>query len=274
MNIQNLYLLNSILNDAPQPWQIGFQDSAAPGFSGVIELHNTLFFYLIVTVVGVFWVLGSIVINFNSIKSAISSKYLNHGKNVPSHKCYKLKKLNIKNYTVLTTTRPYSTLTNQSSDLKNLTIFNSYPVKVYENAFPMKKDILKENKGKSGIYMWTNKLTGDIYIGQSVDISKRLIKYFNLSYIKSRSSYLISKALLKYGYINFSFSILEYCNISDLTLREQYYFDNLNPQYNLLKVAGSSRGYKHLENTKLKISNALVLFEVRSIYRGKICSIW
>ena len=77
--MQNLYFLNSVLNDAPQPWQIGFQDSASPGFSGIIELHNTLFFYLIVIVVGVFWVLGSIIINFNTIKSGISSKYLNHG---------------------------------------------------------------------------------------------------------------------------------------------------------------------------------------------------
>lgn len=48
--------LNLILNGAPQPWQIGFQDSAAPGFSGIVELHNTLFFYLIVVVVGVFFI--------------------------------------------------------------------------------------------------------------------------------------------------------------------------------------------------------------------------
>ena len=54
-----------IFNDAPQPFDLGFQDSAAPGFSGIIELHNTLFFYLIVVVVGVFWVLGYIVYYFN-----------------------------------------------------------------------------------------------------------------------------------------------------------------------------------------------------------------
>lgn len=75
----NLFNWNLILNDAPQPWQIGFQDSAAPGFSGIVELHNTLFFYLIVTVVGVFWVLGSIVYYYNTKKSGITHKYLNHG---------------------------------------------------------------------------------------------------------------------------------------------------------------------------------------------------
>ena len=257
MVINNWNFFNFIFNDAPEPWQIGFQDSAAPGFSGIVELHNTLFFYLIVIVIGVFWVIGSIVINFNNNKSAIMHKYLNHGKIVPVHKCYKLKNLNILNYTVLTANRTYSTLTSQSSDMENLTNFSYFPVKVYENVFQMKKDILKENKGKTGIYMWNNKLTEDIYIGQSVDISKRLKNYLNLSYINSRSSYIISKALLKYGYINFSFSILEYCNISDLNSREQYYFDKLNPQYNILKIAGSSKGYKHLEITKIKISNAL-----------------
>ena len=74
-----LYNINLILNDAPQPWQIGFQDSAAPGFFGIVELHNTLFFYLIVVVVGVFWVLASIIYYYNTKKSAITHKYLNHG---------------------------------------------------------------------------------------------------------------------------------------------------------------------------------------------------
>ena len=56
-----------------------FQDSAAPGFTGIIELHNTLFFYLIVICVGVFWVLGSVMYYYNSNNSPIVHKYLNHG---------------------------------------------------------------------------------------------------------------------------------------------------------------------------------------------------
>ena len=57
---------NHIVNDVAQPWQIGFQDSAAPGFSGIVELHNTLFFYLIVVVVGVFWALASTIYYYNT----------------------------------------------------------------------------------------------------------------------------------------------------------------------------------------------------------------
>jgi cytochrome c oxidase subunit 2 len=72
-------MFNIIFNDAPQPWQIGFQDSAAPGFTGIVELHNTIFFYLVVIFVGVFWVLCSTIYYYNSKKSPIVHKYLNHG---------------------------------------------------------------------------------------------------------------------------------------------------------------------------------------------------
>jgi hypothetical protein len=32
----------------------------------------------------------------------------------------------------------------------------------------MEKAILKDNAGKAGIYMFANKITGDIYVGQSI----------------------------------------------------------------------------------------------------------
>ena len=74
-----ILIFNTIFNDAPHPWQIGFQYSAAPGFSGIVELHNTIFFYLVVICVGVFWALGSIIFYYNIKKSPIVHKYLNHG---------------------------------------------------------------------------------------------------------------------------------------------------------------------------------------------------
>ena len=46
--------LSFVLNDLAQPWQMGFQDSAAPGFTGIVTLHNTIGFYLIVIAFSVF----------------------------------------------------------------------------------------------------------------------------------------------------------------------------------------------------------------------------
>lgn len=103
-----------------------------------------------------------------------------------------------------------------------------------------KKNIFNENKGNSGIYMLTNKLIEDTYIGQSIDISKRFKIYLNPSYLKRSSCYKISRALIKYGYSNFSLTILEYCDKSNLLIKEKDYFEKLNPQYNIIKLAGSS----------------------------------
>jgi group I intron endonuclease len=66
----------------------------------------------------------------------------------------------------------------------------------------------------------------------------------------------ICKALLKYGYSNFSISILEHCDYNNRLVREQYYIDTLQPEYNILKKAGSSVGYLHSEEAKKKISAA------------------
>ncbi|RKP13627.1 Cupredoxin [Piptocephalis cylindrospora] len=40
-----------ISNDAPEPWQIGFQDEASPIMEGIVELHDSILFYLIVILV-------------------------------------------------------------------------------------------------------------------------------------------------------------------------------------------------------------------------------
>lgn len=61
----------------------------------------------------------------------------------------------------------------------------------------------------------------------------------------------INKALLKHGYSNFQLEILEYCEPADAIEREQYYINLLNPSYNILKIAGSSFGYKHTEESKV-----------------------
>jgi group I intron endonuclease len=47
--------------------------------------------------------------------------------------------------------------------------------------------------------------------------------------------------------VGFRLEILEYCPISIVLDREQFYIDKLNPEYNILKIAGSNLGYKHTE---------------------------
>lgn len=261
-------LLLNILNinislDAPSAWGIYFQDSATPQMEGLVELHDNIMYYLVIILFAVGWVLLSIVRNYVATKSPISHKYLNHGINsVPAQKCSNHNKYNqsltfflfpVYSYIKV---RAYST--SSPKDTKNSNIDQFIPAAIYEDALTMKKEILKDNAGKVGIYMFTNKLTGDIYVGQSIDLRKRFLNYFNLSYLSRRNELIISRALIKYGYSNFSVTILEYCDKCELDVREQHYFDTLNPQYNIQKVAGgSSKGLILSEETKNKISQAL-----------------
>jgi group I intron endonuclease len=56
------------------------------------------------------------------------------------------------------------------------------------------------------------------------------------------------------GYSNFSLEILENCEPENAIKREQYFLDLLNPEYNILKTAGSSLGRKHSVEAKAKMA--------------------
>jgi len=89
-----------------------------------------------------------------------------------------------------------------------------------------------------------------------VDLGRRLKGYFGISFLKkelTKGNSIISSSLLKYGYANFSLEILEYCDPTDAVKREQYYLDLLKPEYNILKTAASSFGFKHSLETKAKM---------------------
>jgi group I intron endonuclease len=140
-------------------------------------------------------------------------------------------------------------------------------ITVYPNIETCKDRILSENKGKAGIYQWIHKESGKSYIGSAVDLSNRFRKYFSKSYLNNNKSMYINNALLHHGYSAFSLSILEYLDISGLSKdeskklilsREQHYIDSLSPEYNILKVAGSSLGYIHTKETLIKMSEVKI----------------
>nr|YP_009072319.1 GIY-YIG endonuclease [Sclerotinia borealis]AHX82984.1 GIY-YIG endonuclease [Sclerotinia borealis] len=129
-------------------------------------------------------------------------------------------------------------------------------VKVYGNADNLKLDILLDNQGKSGIYMWKNLQDGQFYIGSARDLRRRLMGYFNINQLARTSNTYISRALLKYGYSTFSLTILEYCDLDSLIKREQHYIDTLKPEYNICRTAGSSLGRLHGELAKERVSDS------------------
>lgn len=104
-----------------------------------------------------------------------------------------------------------------------------------------------------GIYKFTNKLTGESYIGQSRDIHKRYIQHKcrhekRLHESAPREDTYFHSMLNHYGFCNFDFEIIEECNIDELNEKEIYYikkFDTLYPNgYNKDKGGSSSHPNK------------------------------
>ena len=135
----------------------------------------------------------------------------------------------------------------------------SVPIKQYKNLYnkSVKDLIFKENRNMSGIYKWTNLINDNFYIGSSINLSKRFLKYFNTNML-TKNNMLINRAILKYGHIKFTLEILEYCSPKDIIEREQYYLDLLKPKYNTLKIAGSTYGYKHNKASLIKLKTRVV----------------
>ena len=132
------------------------------------------------------------------------------------------------------------------------------PIKSYSNAEADKAQILSENQNKSAIYMWTNLINGKRYIGSAGNLTKRLTNYFSISYLEDQSKRYNSKiyrAILKYGFQNFSLEIILYCKIEDLLIKEKHYIDLLIPEYNIsLDPSVPMRSRKHSEETLEKMS--------------------
>jgi len=74
----------------------------------------------------------------------------------------------------------------------------------------MKEQILKENKGLSGIYWWVNNVNGKTYIDSAVDISKRLNEHLN----GLRTNLKLKQSFIKYGLRDSLIGFLEYCDKS------------------------------------------------------------
>lgn len=138
-------------------------------------------------------------------------------------------------------------------------------IKRYDNIdlIEVQLRIRQENKRKAGIYCVLNNITQDCYIG-SASSDRINVRFRNHCINGTGSNIRLQRAIRKYGLKAFSFLILEYyhgfVHKEDLRQahlklleRENYYIQTLKPQYNLLTIAGSSLGYKHTNETKLKM---------------------
>lgn len=110
----------------------------------------------------------------------------------------------------------------------------------------------------SCIYLWTNLINGKKYVGQAQSFYNRMSQY-KLGYFNNYMKH----AIKKYGIDNFDISILERdIDVEMFDNREQYWMDyyesyNMEYGYNICQCAGTTRGYRHTEESRKKMSQAV-----------------
>lgn len=104
------------------------------------------------------------------------------------------------------------------------------------------------------VYMATNLLTGDSYIGADSNWPKR--KYHHQCLAKKGAGFYFHSAIRKYGVESFEWSILETVEDSDLFEKEKVWIKDKNPTYNLT-TGDEGRTGPMKEETKKKIAKKL-----------------
>ena len=119
-----------------------------------------------------------------------------------------------------------------------------------------------------GIYKITNKINGDAYIGQSVEVEDRLNdhkKPYNWNREENKRLY---QAFISFGLNNFTFEIIEECKINQLNEREQYwinFYDTYPNQYNMTPGGQFNAGECHPSHKLTEID----VIDIRTRYSQK-----
>jgi len=113
-----------------------------------------------------------------------------------------------------------------------------------------------------GVYAIRSRLNPErVYVGSSVNLRKRENEHWRKLATGRHHSIKLQRAYDKYGRDQFWLEVLEYCEPGELLAREQAQMERLNAVhagYNICPLAGNSLGCKRTDETKTKISRALV----------------
>lgn len=127
----------------------------------------------------------------------------------------------------------------------------------------------------AGVYEIRNTLNNKVYIGSSINISKRLAEHERKLHDKKHGSAHLQAAWDKHGACNFAFKTLLVCDAKNVLFYEQILIDgcnatNPNHGYNKRIVAQSNAGIRHSEETKRRVSASMVGRVVSAETRRKI----
>lgn len=109
-----------------------------------------------------------------------------------------------------------------------------------------------------GIYIIVS-ACGKVYIGSAVNLKTRYMTHRRALIKNKHDNSRLQNYFKKYGANSLTFKVVEFCEREQLIEREQYHIDQLQPFFNIAKMAGATYGLKpwlnkkHSEETKQKI---------------------
>ena len=119
-----------------------------------------------------------------------------------------------------------------------------------------------------GVYQIKNKVNGKSYVGASTNVSSRFSNHLNRDARKYywRDFY---KDILSYGKINFECILLEECKKEDLLEKEQYYYDLIKPEYNIVRPCEKMFNNETVrELGKTSDNNKLAIIKRKQLYNN------
>lgn len=124
--------------------------------------------------------------------------------------------------------------------LKNTERQNEYNKQYRRDRYKNKTQLIKDNIIKNhnsiqpGVYMIKNLLTNKCYIGSSKIPYARRTHHFSVRKSSANNiNIALQEDLVKQNKKGFVFGIIEHCEPEQLLEREQYYINQLKPEYNL-----------------------------------------
>lgn len=100
------------------------------------------------------------------------------------------------------------------------------------------------------IYKISNNINNKIYIGSTEKFNIRCKQHKHHLLKNTHHSKILQNHVNKYGFESLKFEIIEIV-LDNLIEREQFYIDTLNPYFNIRKIADSMKGTKRTEKQKI-----------------------
>ena len=110
----------------------------------------------------------------------------------------------------------------------------------------------------AGIYRLFCTVSGKSYVGQSVNVARRVERHFKGLHEGQHYNVHLQHSFDLHGHDTFLAEVLEYCDQEMLKEREQYWIDHYGFEnlYNMCPAAGSTAGIKLSEETRQRIGEA------------------